>query len=346
MVHFCVLSLIQSYLIDYLCNSAVIRAWSLEYHGNAHKILLQAIDQLHGLAIELNYAKLIPIVQSSGMGKSKTADQVATERILFPICLRENIGKNYFGAYHGFSIVGGGSITFAPAYPPTDQVVRDHLMSAPATTKEVGTKQYFRSFLSSLFETARLQVVRLFPNNKLYDYAYMVKAFYDLFADPSQRNCFYESVISNAKKGPYINVWTSFDNFKSSLMRHCLKWPAPTICPLLISVDEVHVLYTHRKMDFGSDYTLYSCFKSVLNEGVNHDFAVISLSTASHVPSLAPTKAFMPSLRERGKERILPAPFTELPFDVYIIAKPLVADVETLTSVGTLEFTARFGRPM
>lgn len=80
----------------------------MEYHGNAHKILLQAIDELHG--IELNYAKLMPIAQSSGMGKSKTVDQVATERILFPICLHESIGKQYFGAYHGFWIVGSGSI--------------------------------------------------------------------------------------------------------------------------------------------------------------------------------------------------------------------------------------------
>jgi len=122
---------------------------------------------------------------------------------------------------------------------------------------------------------------------------------------------------------------------------------AAIICPLLISVDEIHALYTHREVDFGSDYTLYSCFKSVLNKGVNRDFAVISLSTESHdVSSLAPAKVFTPSLRERGKERILSAPFTELPFDVYIIAKPLIADVETLTSVGTLEFTARFGRPL
>jgi len=45
-----------------------------------------------------NYAKIIPIAQSSGTGKSKTVDKVAMERILFPICLRENIEKNYFGA--------------------------------------------------------------------------------------------------------------------------------------------------------------------------------------------------------------------------------------------------------
>jgi len=70
----------------------------LEYRGSAHKVLLQAIDDLHNLPKDQNYAKNVPIAQSSGTGKSKTVDKVATERILFPMCLREDIGKNYFGA--------------------------------------------------------------------------------------------------------------------------------------------------------------------------------------------------------------------------------------------------------
>ena len=84
----------------------------------------------------------------------------------------------------------------------------------------------------------------------------------------------------------------------------------------------------------------------MLNEGVKYDFAVISLSTASHVSSFAPSKEIAPSMRERGDERILPAPFTELPFDVYVADEPLAPDRATLTSVGSLEFTAKFGRPL
>jgi hypothetical protein len=91
-------SMIQSYSIDRICDLAVIRAWGFEYHGDAHKVLLKAVDELHMLPIEESYAKIIPIAQSSGMGKSKTVDRVATERILFPICLREDIGKDSFGA--------------------------------------------------------------------------------------------------------------------------------------------------------------------------------------------------------------------------------------------------------
>ena len=83
-----------------MCDLAVINAWKFKYHGSAHKVLLRAIDELHNLDQSKNYAKNLPIVQSSATGKSKTVDKVATERILFPMCLREDIGDVYFGAYN------------------------------------------------------------------------------------------------------------------------------------------------------------------------------------------------------------------------------------------------------
>jgi hypothetical protein len=76
---------------------AVIRAFNSQYLGCAHKVLLMAIDEAHARPVSQNYAKIIPIAQSSGTGKSRTVDQVATERILFPLCLREEIDKEYFG---------------------------------------------------------------------------------------------------------------------------------------------------------------------------------------------------------------------------------------------------------
>jgi hypothetical protein len=237
-------------------------------------------------------------------------------------------------------------MTFVSAYPPTDKVVRDHLDLAPGTTNEAECKQYLRSFLSSLFASARLQAERhLPPGKKEVSYAHMARVFYDSFANPSQRNVFYEGVVAVARKGPYIDVWKSFENLKNSLKRRCSKWP-PTFCPLLVSIDEVDVLYTHRGVDSGSDYTLYSRLKSVLNEGVEHDFVMISLSTASRLSSLAPSKEAAASMRERDSERILPAPFTELPFDVHVTAEPLAPGRATLTSVGSLEFAAKFGRPL
>jgi hypothetical protein len=58
------------------------------------------VDELHELEEKHNYAKMIPIIQSSGTGKSRTVDNVGKERILFPICLREDLGKDLFGLSH------------------------------------------------------------------------------------------------------------------------------------------------------------------------------------------------------------------------------------------------------
>jgi hypothetical protein len=70
------------------------------------------------------------------------------------------------------------------------------------------------------------------------------------------------------------------------------------------------------------------------------------MSTAIHISSLVHSKETPPSRKERGGEISLPAPFTELPFDVDLIANPLAPGRETSDSVGSLEFAARFGRPL
>lgn len=87
-------------LTHHICCLAVIHAWRQTYLGDAHKILLQAVDDLHKLKADHNYAKIIPIIQSSGTGKSRTVDNIGTERILFPMCLREDLGKDLFGTSH------------------------------------------------------------------------------------------------------------------------------------------------------------------------------------------------------------------------------------------------------
>ena len=291
-----------------------------------------------------NYAKYIPIVQSSGMGKSKTVDKVATERILFPMCLRDDIG----GAYHVLLIVDGNSITFAPAHPPTDVVVRDYFNCAPSTNDERRCKRYIRSFLSSLFTLALDQFEKLLPPDKKVPYAYMAKTIHKLFADPLQRYDFYKNVVAIASNGrPYIDVSVSFEKLMNKLKQRCSNWLPSESCPILISIDEVQTLYTHRVVD-NVEYSLFAALKSVMNELIMHPFVIISLSTAIHDSSLTPwrPKEIPPSMHAGSRERILPAPLTELPFDVFVDSEPLAPGQAILTSVGSLEFTAKFGRPL
>jgi hypothetical protein len=92
------LTISRSYYWYQIC-LAVILAWGQTYLGDAHKILLKAVDELHELKPR-NYAKMIPIIQLSGTGKSRTVDNVSKERILFPMCLQEDLGKDVFGLSH------------------------------------------------------------------------------------------------------------------------------------------------------------------------------------------------------------------------------------------------------
>jgi hypothetical protein len=85
------------YPIDSFCRLAVIEAWNMKYIGDAYKALLAAIDAVHVTPIQNNYAKILPVTQSSGTGKSKTVDRIAEERILIPLCLREGLDQG-FGA--------------------------------------------------------------------------------------------------------------------------------------------------------------------------------------------------------------------------------------------------------
>ena len=75
----------------------MIQAWNQEYLGDVYKALLAAIDEVHWKPIDANYAKIILVAQSSGTGKFKTVDRFAKERILIPLCLREDLDRD-FGA--------------------------------------------------------------------------------------------------------------------------------------------------------------------------------------------------------------------------------------------------------
>ena len=132
-------------------------------------------------------------------------------------------------------------------------------------------------------------------------------------------------------------------------LENCLKWSGTLVgsfCPILQAMDEVHVLFERRNVERQSEHTLYSRLKSVLSEMRTEPFCVIFLSTAGTVSDLAPSQDVAPSMRERSDELELPSPFTELPFDVELISSPLIPGKESIRSVGSLEFTVQFGRPM
>jgi hypothetical protein len=152
------------------------------------------------------------------------------------MCLRKDLGKYYYGAYHASVLwkVDGNSITFAPAYPITDKVVRNHFEIAPSTSDKEKCKQYIQSFLSSLFTSEHDQVEKLLPasGGEKVPYPEMARGFYDFFVNRPQRDEFYKNVIANSCGG---DVWASFENLLNKLKQHCSEWPSK-FCPILISI--------------------------------------------------------------------------------------------------------------
>lgn len=76
----------------------------------------------------------------------------------------------------------------------------------------------------------------------------------------------------------------------------------------------------------------------------SQDFCVLFLSMEIHIINDIPSTKVPSSFHARDPR--IPAPFAELPFDTHIHVDPLHPGRTTLNSLGSLEFTAKFGRPL
>lgn len=76
--------------------------WGAEYHGNLVKVLKDRIQGYEwtilkaekGSKCEL-YAKMIPVIQSSGMGKSRLINELSKEILSVSFVLRKNEESGY-----------------------------------------------------------------------------------------------------------------------------------------------------------------------------------------------------------------------------------------------------------
>jgi hypothetical protein len=135
---------------------------------------------------------------------------------------------------------------------------------------------------------ACVQAQKFFPTNAHMPYRTMVKQFYDFFGNTSSRNGFYKRVTDNVPQTTSSeDVTWSFKAFEDSVQMCCSDWPVD-LCPILISMDEIHVLFNLQVQDAGSIYDLYSCLKSVLSEVVSGDFCFLFLSMPTHPGTSAP----------------------------------------------------------
>jgi hypothetical protein len=108
----CSWSLSLNIIIIHSRPAAVIGAWDLPFKGQAHELLMIAIDEAN-MAEGSDYAKILPIIQSSGTGKSKAVDAMAMERIVLQLCIRENVEPYAFGRSCDLDLAGWLTLKFS-----------------------------------------------------------------------------------------------------------------------------------------------------------------------------------------------------------------------------------------
>jgi hypothetical protein len=92
-------------------------------------------------------------------------------------------------------------------------------------------------------------------------YQELAKHFYDYFLDQDKRNSFYRTVIKESERRSRASQKESSDALQSvvgDLAMCCSDWTATGLCPIIMSMDKVHVLFETRALDTQSSYTLYS----------------------------------------------------------------------------------------
>lgn len=73
-----------------LLNPVPAKAWKEEYQGNSGRLLVDALHAMNKKRSSTEYNNFIPIIQSSGMGKSRTVDEAAKIVFTLPFNLRSD----------------------------------------------------------------------------------------------------------------------------------------------------------------------------------------------------------------------------------------------------------------
>lgn len=84
-------------------------AWRDKFAGNAHLSLLGVLDHMEENFLDETYAKLVPVVQSSGVGKSRLMDEISRMRL---------------GICYTFRLQG------QTGFPPGDREIADFVLSS------------------------------------------------------------------------------------------------------------------------------------------------------------------------------------------------------------------------
>ncbi|KAF9487191.1 hypothetical protein BDN71DRAFT_1514213 [Pleurotus eryngii] len=293
-----------------------VKAFAGEYISEDHVALRQAMDDTGSFT----YSRFLPIVQSSGMGKSKAVLKVSEDRVILQACIRP------------------GDESQGNAVPAQDPQVYRYLTSAPKPHEGEDCKNYFAAFLVALFRSA----FKIMHKHRLEDEKRAAEHFLTVFTDNCTRGQFWKDVVAAAEELSRGRVTVSCLEFYTT--KEAMNKKYQQGFPLFLCLDKVHSLFGTGDIA-SKEPTLYFQLRSAAADLYGCDrFRFIALSTFSGLHMLAPPSGVAPSAREAESD--LHSPFCLLPLDVHRRKAPLKRNQISLEECNRIDFITTFGRPL
>ncbi|CCM07240.1 uncharacterized protein FIBRA_09586 [Fibroporia radiculosa] len=328
---------------------ATEHAWRLPFEGHYHQVLLRTISNMsEHVRLNQSYANYLPLVQSSGTGKSRTVDELAKSIFTIPFNVRDaaaNIGY---------------------AYPPSDTSIVAFLIHTHFATWEDARNNYC-VFFETLFSKILSWLNNKWPD-EMFDTAQdLAFAWRRELARNTQGQCTREELYADVVRVATMQIGnvrdldaemtTQLEKRASKAGEELVSWikihvvgnqsQSPT---MILYFDEAHTLTnaTISAAEGGMSKSRFDALTSALNCFLGVRLFAIVLSTNSRMHGFSPAQEKHPSDRVRRVARdYLQAPYTELPFDCLQDDKPFIKDRQfTLSEACDLSVVCRFGRPL
>ncbi|KEP45847.1 putative G2/mitotic-specific cyclin cdc13 [Rhizoctonia solani 123E] len=312
------------------------------YIGDMARLLIETLNEereayLKNRLANKPYNWTVSVVQSSGMGKSRMAEEAGKTVFTFPINIRQE------------------TETDRKAYPPPDSAIRRFFEERVNSNDETQQADYML-LLREMFIRALDLVNARFPGLTGADLA---RAWANYLAEGEtnlkpghHRQQFYDEVVSEATAKISRKAKLELDELERSLQTSC-KRLIKRIQPIsdgtnacFVYIDEAHSL-TQAIKGGNKDHerNQFHNLGKVLSKLVNYPMFFIFLSTNPSLKGLAPPASYHRSDRAVQGSRLIP-PFTELPFDIYEDEVIDEFGSMTLARACEVDVMVLFGRPL
>ncbi|KAI0916357.1 hypothetical protein AcW1_009841 [Taiwanofungus camphoratus] len=291
---------------------ATIKAWKTPYIGRAHHLLVQTIHTMNAERGDAAHANYVPIIQSSGTGKSRMVHEAAGLIFTLPLNIREwNTGWTF-------------------SYPPPDFRVHSFFLQKNGWA---GYLSFFKALFVHTAEILRTQEVAK-------DVETLALTWRDYLDqnDGASREELYERVVADAQRdldlaleggrGRLENEVKQEAEKLVELIRSRTKQPIKDgEAVFMIYLDEAHVLADKS-------------YNEWLERSYFDEFTA-ALDCLTTVPLFVVVVSAKPGLWSKQ------GPFVELPFDYLVDGQPIVIPkTMALDDFAKVSFMAKFGRPL